>query len=267
MQDLEQTRQPAVAGKFYPDNPSELKRYVDTLLSNCWQDAQPTKHRPRAMILPHAGYPFSGEAAAKGYALLRPYREQIKHVALLGPSHCVDFQGMAVPSLDSFSSPLGPVAINANMRSEALNHAGVITDDAPHAREHSLEVHLPFLQQVLLDFDLLPIAFGRTTPESGGQLIEALLNQDTLIIVSSDLSHFFNDDQARRLDRQTSTAIEKLDYPNRALHQACGAMPIHALLWAARNKGLQANTICLRNSGDVTGERSSVVGYGSYVFH
>lgn len=267
MQQAAQTRIPAVAGKFYPDNPVELERYVDALLSSSEGVTRPSSQKPRAMILPHAGYPFSGEAAARGYALIRPFSEQIRHVVLLGPSHFVDFQGMAVPSVASFTSPLGAVSINGQMRSAAQRHPKVITDDTAHAREHSLEVHLPFLQQTLEGFDLLPVAVGRTSPESCGQLLESLWDDSTIIIVSSDLSHFYADEPARKLDQQATKAIEKLDYAALETHHACGIVPIRGLLWLASRHNLQAATIALCNSADVTGDHSSVVGYGSYVFH
>lgn len=267
MHQAEQTRMPAVAGRFYPDDPDKLRAYIDSLLDGGISETQTTQPRPQAMILPHAGYPFSGQAAAQGYALIRPYREQIRHVVLLGPAHFAELQGMAVPAVARFASPLGDVVINEQMRATACKHPEVSTDDEPHSREHSIEVHLPFLQQALGEFDFLPIAVGMTSPQSCGQLLENFCDEETLIVVSSDLSHFYTDEQARQLDQRTTEAIERLEYESIEQRQACGAMPVRGLLWLAREKGMSASTIALCNSGDVTGERSSVVGYGSYVFH
>ncbi|BAU57663.1 hypothetical protein HH1059_09690 [Halorhodospira halochloris] len=267
MREMGQNRLPAVAGRFYPDNPTALASFVDDLLAKCDSTRGDSQHKPQAMILPHAGYPFSGAAAAQGYARVRPFREQIRHIVLLGPSHFVDFQGVAVPTVTSFTTPLGDVRINETLRTTAGNQPGVLYDDAPHSKEHSIEVHLPFLQRIFKEFDFLPLAVGRMKPEECGQLIDSLLSEETLIVVSSDLSHFYDDEQARQLDKQATAAIEALDFEGIEHHQACGAVPIRGLLWLARQKGWQAHTITLCNSGDVTGERSSVVGYGSYVFH
>ncbi|MBK1733906.1 AmmeMemoRadiSam system protein B [Halorhodospira abdelmalekii] len=267
MQEPVPIRPPAVAGRFYPSEASELERSVTALLRE-GLDASPCPEKPpRAMILPHAGYPFSGSAAALGYAQVYPFRHRFRHVVLLGPAHFCDLAGLAVPTVAAFVTPLGEVTVSKALRTEALTHPDVRADDHPHAREHSIEVHLPFLQVVLSHFDVLPVAVGRSDAPSCGRLIEQFWDDETLIVVSSDLSHFHDSETAQRLDQETTTAIERLDYQRIDGEGACGAGPVRGLLWFAQQQGLQATTVTRCSSADVTGDRSSVVGYGSYVFH
>mgnify|MGYP000025776388 FL=1 len=260
-------RPPAVAGRFYPGKAEELRRTVEELLAEAGEPAADPAQAPRALVLPHAGYPFSGTAAARGYQRIAPLREQLRHVVLLGPAHFADLRGIALPEAEGLATPLGTGPVSEALRERALTHPEVHVDGGAHAQEHSLEVQLPFLQEVLADFDVLPLVVGRTTPQSCGELIERFWQEDTLILVSSDLSHFHDDTTARRIDAETTAAIESGALEEITPERACGAAPLRGLLWFARRHGLQAHTIAQCNSGDVTGDRSAVVGYGSYVFH
>ncbi|MFP4647954.1 MAG: AmmeMemoRadiSam system protein B [Halorhodospira sp.] len=262
-------RPPAVAGRFYPGAAQPLQDTVQQLLEAAGEESPPhgSEQPPRAAVLPHAGYPFSGIAAARGYRHFAPLRGRIHHVVLLGPAHFVDLHGIALPEAQALATPLGTVAVNESLREQALEQPDVHVNDAAHAHEHSLEVHLPFLQVVLPETDLLPLAVGRISPPSCGKLLESLWREDTLLLVSSDLSHFHDDSTARLMDAETTAAIESGTFETITPERACGAAPLRGLLWLARKHGLQARTVAQCNSGDVTGDRSAVVGYGSYVFH
>ncbi len=266
-------RPPAVAGLFYPADEDALRMQVQDLLAAAREDetGTPPGTAIRAMILPHAGYPYSGAAAARGYALLRDARHRIRRVILLGPSHFVPFHGLALPEADALATPLGAVPVDPALRTAALELPPVFINDAAHEREHSLEVHLPFLQTALDTFSLLPLAVGRTTPAECGRVIEHLWDTageaQTLVVVSSDLSHFHDDATARRLDGETTRRIESLDLDAIDHQRACGADPVKGLLWVARRRGWAPRTVALCNSSDTTGDRTRVVGYGSYVFH
>ncbi len=266
-------RQPAVAGLFYPADEAALRLQVQELLASARQK-EPAGEPPRAMILPHAGYPYSGAAAARGYALLRhhpPGPDRVHRVALLGPSHFVPFDGLALPESEAVATPLGIVPVDPALRAAAAELPQVFVNDTAHEREHSLEVHLPFLQTVFDRLSVLPLAVGRTTPEQCGEVIERLWHSDggaeTLVVVSSDLSHFHDDATARRLDGETTRFIEALDLERIDHQRACGADPVKGLLWAVRRRGLTARTVALCNSADAGGDPGRVVGYGSYVFH
>lgn len=257
-------RQPAVAGTFYPSDPDELRDMITGFLL----EAGATEPAPKAIIAPHAGYIYSGPVAASAYACLAPARDQITTVVLLGPSHRVPFYGLAATHADAFMTPLGSIPVNKPLldRVIALDH--VIYNDMAHLHEHSLEVHLPFLQSVLKQFTLVPLVVGDTNPEDVSAVLEALWGgPETLIVVSSDLSHYHSYHVAREMDQATSAAIETLDLKAIGHDQACGRNPVLGLLEAARSHGLHARTIDLRNSGDTAGPRDRVVGYGAYVFH
>lgn len=257
-------RPPAVAGAFYPDDPRELASAVREHLAAASVPAgEPV---PRAVIAPHAGYVYSGPVAASAYARLAPARGRIRRVVLLGPSHRVPLSGVAAPSADAFETPLGlvPVDREAVERLRALPQVEV-RDDA-HRLEHSLEVHLPFLQEVLGEFLLVPLVVGEATPEEVAEVIEALWDEaGTVVVVSSDLSHYYDYATARRMDAATSRAIESLRPEAIGPEDACGRHPVRGLLLAARRRGLSCRTVDLRSSGDTAGGRDEVVGYGSYV--
>ncbi len=258
-------RKPAVAGLFYPDDPRALQAQVNSLLASTPRTDEPV---PKAIIAPHAGYMYSGPVAASAYARLAPARDRIRRVVLLGPAHRVALRGIARPSVQYFESPLGRVPIDAEAMASIGDLPQVIVLDRAHAHEHSLEVHLPFLQTVFADFKLVPLVVGEATAAEVGAVIERLWGgPETLIVVSSDLSHYQSYAVAQKLDQATSAAIERLRYEDIGYDDACGRVPVSGLLYAARHRGLSARTIDLRNSGDTAGPRDQVVGYGAYVFH
>src|SRR5271157_2688654 len=262
--ELQGTRPPAVAGHFYPDDPGELRRLVGALLANAPPATGPA---PKALIAPHAGYVFSGPIAASAYAQLAPARDIVKRIILLGPAHRVGFSGLATVSVAAFATPLGPVPVDAPALAQAESFPQVSVLDSAHAREHALEVQLPFLQAVLHDFALAPFLAGNAEPEEISQVLEALWGgPETRIVVSSDLSHYQPPAIARRQDRATATAIEALAPDDIGEDDACGRGPIRGLLRAARHRGLTARTLDLRNSGDTGGPRHEVVGYGAFAF-
>ncbi len=257
-------RQPAVAGMFYPDDPRVLQKQLESFL----QDGNPAADHPKALIVPHAGYIYSGPIAASAYRLLRGMRDQIRRVVLLGPAHRVAFQGLAATSADYFSTPLGLVKIDQAAVQAILTLPQVRVIDEAHREEHSLEVQLPFLQNVLGDdFSLVPLVVGDADSDSVAEVIESLWgDRETLILISSDLSHYLDYETARRIDSTTSQAIEALNPQAIAYEQACGRNPVNGLLLAARHHKLHARTLDLRNSGDTAGDRDRVVGYGAYAF-
>ena len=256
-------RTPAVAGLFYPDDPRELRTQVDAFL-DAVETAGPAS---KAIIAPHAGYIYSGPVAASVYARLRVARTRIRRVVLLGPSHRVGFQGIAMSEADAFDTPLGAITIDKTALAQIQHLPGVVVLERAHAQEHSLEVHLPFLQEVLDDFKLVPLVVGEAPPEQVGAVLNELWGgPETLIVISSDLSHYHDYRTAQRMDEATSQAIERLRFEDIGYHDACGRHPINGLLWLARQRGMHGQTVDLRNSGDTAGPRDQVVGYGAYVF-
>ena len=262
---MQTVRTPAVAGLFYPASAGELHAQIQQFLSQVEPSIEPP---PKAIIVPHAGYIYSGPIAASAYAQLRAAREVISRVVLLGPSHRVGFRGIAVSGMHAFVTPLGRIPLDQEAIEQVQRLPGVGFLEQAHAQEHSLEVHLPFLQEVLGEFELTPLVVGDARPAEVGAVLEALWGgPETLIVVSSDLSHYQDYQTARKLDSATSQAIETLRYEDIGYDQACGRNPVNGLLWVARRKGLHGATIDLRNSGDTAGARDQVVGYGAYVFH
>jgi AmmeMemoRadiSam system protein B/AmmeMemoRadiSam system protein A len=222
---------------------------------------------PKAIIAPHAGYIYSGAVAASAYVSLAKARSTVTRVVLLGPSHRVAVRGLATTSAEFFLTPLGSVPIDREAVALALRFPQVTVVDAAHAQEHSLEVHLPFLQMSLDGFSLVPFSVGEASPEEVAVVLEALWGgPETLIVVSSDLSHHYDYDTARRLDAATTRAIEQLDPDALDSESACGRVPVRGLLLCAKRQGLDVTTVDVRNSGDTAGTRDRVVGYGSYLF-
>ncbi len=262
---MQTIRTPAVAGQFYPADPAQLHIQVRQFLS---QVEPPDEPPPKAIIVPHAGYMYSGPVAASAYARMKAVRDRITRVVLLGPSHRVGFRGIAVSTMTAFATPLGQIPLDqeAVERVRPLPEVGFL--EQAHAQEHSLEVHLPFLQEVLGNFRLMPLVVGDASPAEVGAVLEALWGgPETLIVISSDLSHYHDYQTAQHLDNATSKAIEALRFEDIGYDQACGRNPVNGLLWVARRKNLHGETIDLRNSGDTAGPRNQVVGYGAYVFH
>ena len=257
-------RLPVVAGSFYPEQPEILKAMISEYL----QQVAPALKVPQAIIVPHAGYIYSGEIAASAYARLQPRQSSIKHVVLLGPSHKVGFTGLALSHADAFRTPLGDIPLDAEAIASIIHFPFVEYREQAHLLEHSLEVQLPFLQMTLDSFKLLPIVAGDCPAELIEELLELFYGQDdTLIVISSDLSHFHDYQTAQRLDKQTSRLIEQLEYQLLDYDSACGRVPVSGLMVLAKKKSLQIETIDLRNSGDTAGNKSRVVGYGAYVIN
>lgn len=261
---MQATRQPAVAGQFYPADPAELRAIVDELIQQAGTPDQSTDGAAiRGIIAPHAAYAFSGPIAATAYAHIAPLRP--RRVAILGPAHRAPLQGLGLSSAAAFATPLGRIPLDLPAHEKLLQLPFVHIHDDAHVPEHGLEVHLPFLQRLFSDFQLVPIVAGPCAP---GDLAVALrsLAEDphTLIVVSSDLSHFYPYDQARRLDGRTAQRIEALQ--PLAADAACGRYAINGLLQLARDNAWQARTVDLRNSGDTGGPHDRVVGYGAFLF-
>ncbi|MFQ5957861.1 MAG: AmmeMemoRadiSam system protein B [Alphaproteobacteria bacterium] len=256
-------RPPAVAGLFYPGAAKDL----DAAVGDCLASAEAEGAAPKALIAPHAGYVYSGPVAASAYARLTAHHDTIARVVLLGPAHRVPFAGLATSAASAFLTPFGEVPVDAAAVGRALALPQVRVLDAAHEMEHSLEVQLPFLQRVLDRFALAPFVVGDATPEDVAEVIELLWGgPETLVVVSSDLSHYLDYDGARRSDAATARAIEALRPDDIAPDQACGRLPIQGLLRVARAHGLKVSTVDLRNSGDTAGPRDEVVGYGAWVF-
>ncbi|WP_303903752.1 AmmeMemoRadiSam system protein B [Thiohalomonas denitrificans] len=257
-------RPPAVAGLFYPSDSAELQGMVLQLLRAA---PQPESSVPKAIIAPHAGYLYSGAIAARAYACLAPARERITRVVLLGPSHRVPLLGLATSGADFFHTPLGDIPLDRVNIDSVERLPQVKRLDAAHQMEHSLEVHLPFLQELLGSFRLVPLVVGDATPEETAEVIEHLWGGDeTALVISSDLSHFHDYATAQRLDCSTRDAIEQLNCSAIGHEDACGRNPIRGLLVAAKRRGLIVETLDLRNSADAAGPCDSVVGYGAWSF-
>lgn len=253
-------RQPAVAGQFYPADAVELQKMLVSFVAGTVNAGV-----PKMLIVPHAGYIYSGAVAGSAYAYLQQ-PNAIRRVVLLGPSHRVALRGMAVPSVDAFVTPLGAIRIDTVLRDTVATLPGVMMHDTPHAQEHALEVQLPFLQMILGDnFSLLPVVVGDAAPETVAAVLEAVWGgPETLIVISTDLSHYLPYASAQQVDKATSNMIETMQV-DIVPEQACGAHPLNGALLAARRHGLQVACVALANSGDAAGGRDRVVGYGAYV--
>ncbi len=260
-------REPAVAGKFYPAQASELTKMVAACLKQANPMATSPTYLPKAIIVPHAGFIYSGEIAANAYACLTTLSDQIKKVVLLGPAHTVAFHGLAASSTACYRTPLGEVSIDQTLQQRVLALPQVRVFDDVHFAEHSLEVQLPFLQTLLTDFTLLPLVVGNATPDKVAEVLETVWGGDeTLIVISSDLSHYHDYQTAVAKDKNTSDAIIELRYQALAHDCACGRNSIKGLLYLAHNIELEGQLLDLRNSGDTAGDKQRVVGYGAYHF-
>ncbi|MGH8187679.1 MAG: AmmeMemoRadiSam system protein B [Steroidobacteraceae bacterium] len=260
------SRPPAVAGLFYPEDPQELREVVSAHLRRA-ASATSAAAPPKALIVPHAGYVYSGSIAAAAYARVAARRTAIRRIVLIGPSHRVYLRGMAVPGAQTFRTPLGSVPIDADLKAALLRRDDVTEADAPHALEHSLEVQLPFLQLLFDDFTLLPLVLGSASPQQVGSALEqAWGDEATLVLVSSDLSHYHEYEIAAQIDAATSAKILRRE-PDLVGDQACGAVGINGLLHLARSRGLGIEEVARCNSGDTAGDKSRVVGYGAFAIH
>ena len=258
-------RKAAVANMFYPGNAAALRAEVRQFLDAAGKAEGPA---PKAIVAPHAGYRFSGAIAAKAYALLKPVADRITRVVLLGPCHRVAVQGLALSGADYFETPLGRVEIDKEAE-DSIRHFDQVGNFPPtHQAEHALEVHLPFLQELLGDFKLVPIVVGETPPSKVAEVLKTLWGgPETLIVISSDLSHFHDYDTAKRIDDNTRVMIERFDAESITSGDACGALPIAGMLMSARKRGMRIRTLGMCNSGDVTGDKSRVVGYGAWAVY
>ena len=258
-------REPAVAGMFYPGQSATLEQHVREYL----QAAKPAHHAPDAIIAPHAGYMYSGPVAGSAYAAVIPRANEIRRVILLGPAHREYVKGIAASTATAFDTPLGEVPLDQTTILTAVEGFDFVEfDDKAHELEHSLEVQLPFLQSVLNDFLLVPFAVGGARPEEIDLLLEKFwLDRSTLVVISSDLSHYHDYASAQRLDDYTSQKIEALDPSGMTGENACGQRPISGLLHYAARHGLRCEKLDVRNSGDTAGGRDRVVGYGAFLFH
>lgn len=263
---MHQVRQPAVAGAFYPGQGPVLSKDVMALLAAARPGTDPAATAPKAIIVPHAGYVYSGATAALAYARLASARATIRRVVLLGPVHRVPVRGLALPGVDSFATPLGNIEVDQDAVAAIASWRQVVVSPAAHALEHSLEVQLPFLQSVLDDFKLVPLAVGDATPAEVAQVLEtAWGGEETLIVISSDLSHFLPYRTAQAVDQATAQSILAMD-SSLTHEQACGGTPVNGLLLAARQRRLQPELLGLCNSGDTAGDKGRVVGYASFAF-
>jgi AmmeMemoRadiSam system protein B len=257
-------RQPAVAGLFYPSDAGHLAQTVSDLLAGVKARGGDV---PKAVIAPHAGYVYSGPIAAHAYALLAQARGRVERVVLLGPTHRVAVRGIAIPAAGAFATPLGTVELDRAAIEAIGRMPQVVSSDEAHALEHSLEVHLPFLQTVLGEFKLVPLAVGYAQPAEVAEVIEALWGgPETLVVVSSDLSHYLGYAQANAIDRKTCEAVLALE-TDIDHEQACGATPVAGLALAARRRKLRPELLDMRNSGDTAGDKHRVVGYASFAFY
>jgi len=255
-------RKPAVAGRFYPRDPRELAEAVHrfTMISPL------TLSLPKALIVPHAGYVYSGAVAGQAYALLNPLRSIIHRVVLIGPSHYVSFSGIATSKADAFETPLGPIPIDQEINRRLQSLPFVFPSDGVHKSEHSLEVQLPFLTETLDKFSLVPLVYGRTTPQEIAECLQVVWDDpETLIVVSSDLSHFLDDQTCSRLDRETAGIIESLRTSELSAERACGVLGIQGLMLLAEEHHFKLKTLELSNSANTSGDRERVVGYGSFL--
>lgn len=254
-------RPPAVAGLFYPGDPAELKDAVNALIARVTSTPTPAT---LSYIVPHAGYVYSGGVAAVAYAHLQQSGLKPRRIVIIGPSHRVYLQGIAIPEASVFATPLGDIPLDSHAKRALLKRGDVVLSDIPHAQEHSLEVQLPFLQAIFGEFEIVPLVVGSAEPRYVASVLDEVANDtDTLLLASSDLSHYLTYEEARRVDSDTNARI--LQFSNTLSgEQACGAVALNGLLTLARDRRASIAPLSLLNSGDTAGDRSRVVGYAAY---
>ena len=266
----ESVRPPAVASLFYPGEAAELKQNLREMLDEASEAEDPNEDLPagqhlRALIVPHAGYVYSGSTAALAYHLLRKNRDDFHRILLLGPAHRVWLEGITFPGTDAFETPLGRIPLAKQQIRELLRFPEVQLRDDAHQDEHCLEVQLPFLQEILNEFELIPAVVGEISPDSLSGLLENLLEDpQNLLLLSTDLSHFHSYSEAQAIDQKTAEAIESFEDEKILPEQACGAHPLRGLLRHARIQGWKIQRLGLCNSGDTAGSKDRVVGYGAW---
>ncbi|MGI9317075.1 MAG: AmmeMemoRadiSam system protein B [bacterium] len=264
-------RPPAVAGSFYPEDRKALTRMVDRLLVAAQRKCALSKKEelPKALIVPHAGYRYSGEIAASAYVKLQQISDRITRVVLIGPAHRVRIQGLAISGADYFATPLGSIPVDAQSVGRCLDNLDFISvSNKAHQQEHSLETQLPFLQRCLGRFSLVPVLAGSATPEQVAQCLNLLWGEEeTLVLISSDLSHFLTYQEAQTIDTLTSNAIVNLETNAIGYENACGQIGVRGLLQVAGQKQMRVKQLDVRNSGDTSGRKDQVVGYGSFAFY
>jgi hypothetical protein len=257
-------RPPAVAGTFYPADAARLRGMIEGYLGEARGHAEPP---PKAVIAPHAGYAYSGPVAGCAFATLGERATPIRRVVVIGPAHFVPVRGLAAPGVDAFRTPLGEVPLDAAAIAAVRDLPQVALADLPHEPEHAIEVELPFLQSVAGEFALVPLVVGDATPQEVAAVLERLWGGDeTLIVISSDLSHYEAYARASEHDAATAAAIERFDHGALGPRDACGFLPIAGLLVEAGRRGLVCERLDLRNSGDTAGPKDRVVGYGAWAF-
>jgi MEMO1 family protein len=255
-------RPPVVAGRFYAAEPDRLQAEVSSLLLDA---SSPCEIPPKALIVPHAGYVYSGRVAAAAFAMLRDSAPTIKRVVLIGPAHYVSVRGIAAPAVHAFETPLGHIPVDQDALTALDDLPFVVQSDAAHTPEHALEVELPFLQTLLASFHVVPLVVGDSLPWEVALVLRRLWGgPETLILVSSDLSHYHDYETARRLDAATAAAVERNDWTGLGPDQACGFLAVAGLLVEAERRGLKTRRLMLCNSGDTAGSRDRVVGYGAW---
>jgi MEMO1 family protein len=258
------TRPPAVAGTFYPREPDRLRVQVQSFLADAGSS---TAVLPKAVIAPHAGYVYSGSVAAAAFTTLRGRAQTIERVVLVGPAHYLPVRGIAAPTVNDFETPLGYAQVDAAALARVASLPFIVRSDRAHAPEHALEVELPFLQMLLPSFQIVPLVVGDAAAQSVAEVLHILWGgPETLVVVSSDLSHYHGYETARRLDAATAAAIERGDWLSLGPDQACGWLAVAGLLIEASRRSLTAERLALCNSGDTAGSRDSVVGYGAWMF-
>lgn len=258
-------KEAAVSGQFYPSSPEQLANDVKAYIHQATTANEPP---PEAIIAPHAGYIYSGPIAGSAYAPLAQLRNEIKQVAVLAPAHRVAVSGLALCNATHFETPLGVIPVSMSTVKALSDLPDVEFVDPAFAHEHAIEVQLPFLQETLGEFELVPILVGLADPKLVERAIDMLWGEpSTMMVISSDLSHFLDYESAKAMDKQATQAIETLEYQALSNHHACGSLAIKGLLMSAQKRGLKARTVDLRNSGDTQGDKQRVVGYGAYLFN
>jgi MEMO1 family protein len=255
------TRPPAVSGSFYPREPRELQRMVRTLLGEAESSG---KGELVGVIAPHAGYMYSGPIAASAFAQIAAARHSFTRVLLIGPAHYVPVRGIVAASAARFATPLGEIPVDLRAVASLVDAGLISIDDRAHAPEHSLEVELPFLQVVLGRFALIPLLVGDASRQEVAAVVGAVMDAHTILVVSTDLSHYLAATEAKARDLASALTIERLDDSCLGPNDACGYVALNGALRAAKETRWQIARLDLRNSGDTSGERRRVVGYGAW---